>query len=208
MLSGDRITDISSRIYKKYKKSCYFDQDIYLKKIYYPKNNFINKDSLLIKLYSQNRVFGDMNYYMWVKQIINGGFNFSYGSRIHGNIIALQQAIPAYVKIIDARTREICEFYKIPNSIAHPFSEKRDDLYDLYTSLDYSNFNRNYIEKYNNFVNFLSSKNIPNNVGNSDEFLIYLSKLKYYDWIRSSEVLDFKEKIRKKLFFRLFNKIL
>ncbi len=197
MLSASKVQDINKKIYTKYPQSCYFDQDYYLKYMYHPeiiKNNK-NIHPLFKKLYKQNRIFGYMNYIMWKRKILKSNFNFSYGSRIHGNIIALQQKIPAFVKIIDSRTREIAEFYKIPNSIDIDYSEKNQDLYDLYKSLNYEEFNRNYLEKYNNFSKFLLDRDIPNNLGDSENFIEYLNGLNYYDLETDESVQKIKERV-------------
>lgn len=81
--------------------------------------------------------------------------NFAYGQRIHGNIMALLAGIPAFVDVIDSRTREIAEFYHIPNSFDMPFNPKKDDLFELYQTLDFSDFNKNYKDKFTRFQGFL-----------------------------------------------------
>lgn len=88
--------------------------------------------------------------------------NFVYGQRIHGNIMGLLAGIPCFVDVIDSRTREIAEFYHIPNSFDTPFNPKKHDLFELYKSLDFSDFNANYKIKFVRFKKFLSDNNIPN----------------------------------------------
>ena len=155
---------------------------------------------LFARLSRQNRMRGDMNYRMWVRQILDGGFNFSYGSRIHGNLIALQQRIPAYVELISARTREICDFYKIPNSASMPFPKRRKRLFDLYLACDYGAFNSNYAEKYKRFVEFLDSRGLSHNVGESREFFDHLDKLEYYDWLSDENVAKLRERFAPRSF--------
>ena len=45
-------------------------------------------------------------------------FDFSIGTRIHGNIIAILAGVPAMVIAIDSRTRELAEFHHIPYVLA------------------------------------------------------------------------------------------
>ena len=132
-----------------------------------------------MELYKNNRIKGSMHYQPWKNQIIEGKYNFSYGSRIHGNIIALQNNIPAFVKVHDSRTREIAEFYDIPNCMNIKFDEKCDSLYDLYSELDYTNFNKTYQKRYSDFKNFLDKEQIPNLLGNNSNYLNYLASLNY-----------------------------
>lgn len=170
------VEDLDEKLYEDYPQSVFFDQDRYLRSLFLPlsaKNDECLRNDLFIKLYKQGRIRGDINYYPWQKQIIDNGYNFAYGSRIHGNVIAIQAGIPAFVKVIDSRTREISEFYNIPNSLEYRFDESKDSLYDLYKNISYVRFNESYIEKFNNFRNFMlniSGVQIENN-NNFKEFL-------------------------------------
>ena len=170
------VEDLDEKLYEDYPQSVFFDQDRYLRSLFLPlsaKNDECLRNDLFIKLYKQGRIRGDINYYPWQKQIIDNGSNFAYASRIHGNVIAIQAGIPAFVKVIDSRTREISEFYNIPNSLEYRFDESKDSLYDLYKNISYVRFNESYIEKFNNFRNFMlniSGVQIENN-NNFKEFL-------------------------------------
>lgn len=88
--------------------------------------------------------------------------NFVYGQRIHGNIMGLLAGIPCFVDVIDSRTREIVEFYHIPNSFDTPFNPKKGDLFELYRDLDFREFNANYKEKFVRFRKFLRDNGLPN----------------------------------------------
>ena len=184
-LNGYQVSCINSKIYDTYKNSEFFDQDMYLKSLYEPdsvKDIYDKKfNAPFQELYTSNRIKGALNYYVWDKQIKEGNFSFSYGSRIHGNIIALQNEIPSFVKVIDSRTRELVEFYKIPNSIEIPFNEEKDDLYDLYTMVNYDNFNHNIKIKRENFKQFLEKYDIPNCLDNNKGYIKHLSTLKYIE---------------------------
>ena len=211
MLNAHLVSDINEKIYKEFPDSIYFDQDIYFKALYFPSkvkdaHSLIYKNPFK-KLYEENRIQGDMNYYMWRKQIKEGRFNFSYGSRIHGNIIAIQNNIPAFVKIVDSRTRELAEFFDIANSIITMFDEKTDSLYDLYSNLDYNRFNQNFSKKYDAFKTFLDKNKIPNCLDNNQEYLEFLSTLNFWDYrkdanIRAAKKMLIKELEKKKLIYK------
>jgi len=212
MFSGYSVGDVSKAVYRKYSGAAFFAQDRYLKAMYHPEQRLsmpADEARLFDWLYSQDRVLGDMNYWLWVRQVRRGGFNFSYGARIHGNLVALQQRIPAYVEIVSARTREICEFYGIPNSVSMPFRRRRKLMYELYQACDYSGFAANYAEKYGRFVDFLARRGLSNNVGESGAFFDHLDSLPYYDWLADEKITRYKKSMAPRpllgeIFRRLF----
>jgi hypothetical protein len=46
----------------------------------------------------------------WRNFLMENGFSFSFGSRIHGNLMAILAGIPTVVCACDSRTREMAEF--------------------------------------------------------------------------------------------------
>lgn len=111
-----------------------------------------------------------LNYKQWADDIRNSHASFSFGNRIHGNIIALLNEVPAFVDVIDSRTRELTEFYKIPNSSTLKYEYSPDSLYDLYCSLDWKQFNDNYKVRFEAFDQFLKKNNINNTFSNNYEY--------------------------------------
>lgn len=187
--NGEYVSSIPQEWWWKYDHSKFYDQGCYWAELY-------NADDIksynrhlwpFRKVYAEGRLEGDLNYFMWKKSLLDNAFNFSYGSRIHGNIIALQNGIPAFVKVTDSRTREIAECFKIPNSIQIPFDEEQDDLYELYTRCDYTSFSEQRLIKQEEFKNFLGKHGIKNNVGESEKFDAYYSSLDYYDYRNDSD---------------------
>lgn len=195
-LNGSYISNIERRIYDENPMSIFFDQSVYLPELYEPRRikKFERHLYPFGKLYKENRIDGDVNYYLWSKHL-RERTNFSYGARIHGNIIALQNEIPAFVKIIDSRTREICEFFEIPNSIAIHFDEAKDSLYDLYTQLDYTNFNNTRRKHFIEFKSWLDDNNIPNVVGNNQEYKNLIENFEYYDYRKDILINRYKKTI-------------
>lgn len=68
--------------------------------------------------------------------------DFSFGTRIHGNITALQAGTPAFVLTTDLRTQELADYHGIPSA---PFETTiaggRFLAEHLYDRADYSEFN-------------------------------------------------------------------
>lgn len=79
--------------------------------------------------------------------------DFSFGARFHGNVIPLLEGVPALFITIDARTKEMCEYFQFPTIDIKDF-DFNTSIEQLYEMTDYSEFNKNYRELYNRFENF------------------------------------------------------
>lgn len=151
------------RFFFKYPQSIYVCQDEFYKLLYQP-NKCVEKDlnylrtDLFEKLYKENRVALYCEFLAWYNDLKNRELNFSMGSRIHGNVVSLLAGIPAYVDVIDSRTRELSEYFNIPNS---SLPREITDPYELYCSLDYKNFNSNFPELFKTFKKFFTDISLP-----------------------------------------------
>lgn len=95
------------------------------------------------------------------------GYNFSFGERIHGNIMSILVGMPAYLLAIDSRTRELAEYNNIPYLKITDIDNLNDlDIYDLYLKADYTDFNKNYSHNFDKFKTFFDSI-VPNNLLNT-----------------------------------------
>lgn len=168
--NGYYVNDINPKWYDKY-ESVFIDQDIYYRALMFPSavdTSELKKlyGSTFIKLYStvrgiDGRLVTRQDFASWQYYLHMHGVNFSYGSRMHGNMAALISRIPCYLKVIDARTEEMADFYHLPNSLSLPFDEKRDSLYDLYAALDWTDFNQNYQRIFSRFREWLAQNDLP-----------------------------------------------
>ena len=109
--------------------------------------------------------------YEWRNSIINNKCDYSFGSRIHGNIMAILSGIPATVIAIDSRTREMAEFYDIPLVIPEnnsPYTQEQ--FLEFYNNADYSRFNETYNQKYDAFEKFLIENKIVSHINQHNLF--------------------------------------
>lgn len=158
----------------KYSSAEFFDQDKYfhiLNDQEYGKNikelcRIYGYHELEIIAKKKVKLFPDMN--SWMLYLKRNGFNFSYGERIHGNIMAILSGIPAVVNVCDSRTQEMAEFFHIPFVLFERTNKK--DIYELYLEADYSEFVKNYAKKYDGFEKFLSQCNITDSINNKNTF--------------------------------------
>lgn len=84
------------------------------------------------------------------------GFDFSFGTRIHGNIAALLAGTPATVLAHDSRTLELVRFYDIPHRMMSEVTATTDAA-ELYAEADYTAFNANHAARFALFADFLGA---------------------------------------------------
>lgn len=101
----------------------------------------------------------------WWNYLQNSGFHFSYGSRIHGSIMPILAGVPAAMDPQDSRTLEMAEFFEIP-----VIAQDGKSLYELYLETDYSDFNKNFAQKYDAFEAFLISHGIAEKCNSQNPF--------------------------------------
>ena len=189
--------------FTKYQNSYFVDQDKFYRLLYYPQN-LARKDlkflaganNMWYKMYEQNRIkfYGD--YDAWVNELKNLKINFSFGSRIHGNILPILQGIPSYILATDSRVRELAEYFEIP---FEKMPKKLKSLYEYYQMADYTNFNKNFAVKYQKFANFIGKCGLKvspaQNQIDTTRTMLEISlqnreKIRYYNkWCGHSKVL-------------------
>lgn len=119
--------------------------------------------AILLSYGEVHRFYTDCGRYFYsVKDWIDGikGKNdFSIGSRFHGNIAAILSGVPALMINVDKRMKGMNDFYKIPSINIKEFdSEKPIEYYrDL---ADYSEFNKIYAKRYDNFVDYCNRNGV------------------------------------------------
>lgn len=107
----------------------------------------------------------------WRNFMKQKGFNYAFGSRIHGTIMALLSDIPATIVTFDSRTREMAEFFDIPRVQAkHNVSFDRETFCQLYEAADYTRFNQTFREKYELFGRFLTDHGIVTRLNPQNRF--------------------------------------
>lgn len=160
------------KFFKEYPNSIFVCQDEFWRLIHYPQEltwkeiqYLCDYDRNFYNMYNENRVriYGDFQ--SWYYDL-KDHFNFSFGCRIHGNVVPLLAGIPAYVDAFDSRVKELSEYFYIPSG---KIDYDNLDVYRLYSSLDYTDFNKHFIEKYKRFENFFNQRGIK--INNSSTFI-------------------------------------
>lgn len=103
-------------------------------------------------LFRQNRVRFYVEPWPWIADL--RGFDFAFGTRIHGNIAAILAGTPAYVFAHDSRTLELARYFGIPHRLMSQ-APPDVDAADLYAEADYGELNRGHASRFETFRAFL-----------------------------------------------------
>ena len=172
------------QVFDQYPNSIYLDQDELAQVLYFRRPGRYNNTMELVrkrtrysvKLLAENRVRLFYDVPVWLPWFREENISFSCGSRIHGNIAATLAGIPAMVMYRDARTRELAEFFELPNS---PGYDVNKSLYEIYLEADYRKFNEHFADKFRNFENFVVSHGISHDL---EDRSLFERKLMQHSW--------------------------
>ncbi|WP_443062453.1 polysaccharide pyruvyl transferase family protein [Streptomyces sp. NBC_00457] len=97
-------------------------------------------------------------------------FDFSFGSRIHGNIAALLAGTPATVLCGDSRTLELCRYFGIPHRRIDQLPEDpgATDPARLYEEADFAELTGGHQERFERFTGFLDRNGLRNTFTHGD----------------------------------------
>ncbi|NLU78090.1 polysaccharide pyruvyl transferase family protein [Micromonospora sp. HNM0581] len=109
------------------------------------------------QLYREDRIRFFVDTWTWMRYLAER--DFSFGTRIHGNIAALAAGTPAYVLAHDSRTLELARYHEIPHSLL-PDLTPEVDAAGLYAQADYSAFNAGQAQRWDRFASFLERNGI------------------------------------------------
>jgi hypothetical protein len=88
----------------------------------------------------------------WLEHLAQ--YEFSFGTRIHGNIAALLAGIPALLLAHDSRTLELAEYHEIPHRTITSIEDGADAI-SLYAECDWNRLNKAHPDRWDTFASFL-----------------------------------------------------
>lgn len=107
-------------------------------------------------------------------------FDFSFGSRIHGNIAALLAGTPATVLCGDARTLELCRYFGIPHRRIGDVPADLDPA-QLYEEADLRPLMDGHQERFERFTAFLDRNGLQNTFTHGDGGAAYEERVRSLD---------------------------
>ncbi|MBU2605846.1 MAG: polysaccharide pyruvyl transferase family protein [Alphaproteobacteria bacterium] len=106
---------------------------------------------------SHCRLFFDVD--LWSRALEQ--YDYAFGTRLHGTIMALNSGMPAFMIHHDSRTKELCDFAGIPSADAQTF---RLNLNNIRRSIERADFGAYYTRRNINkltYKKFLQSNRLP-----------------------------------------------
>jgi len=105
----------------------------------------------------QNKVRGFINVPSWLEFLKN--IDFSFGSRIHGNIMPILAGTPSFIFVPDARILELARYHNIPHM---PINDIKSDIniLDIYHKTDFNTVHTGHAERFENYIKFLNANGL------------------------------------------------
>ncbi|MFJ6928044.1 polysaccharide pyruvyl transferase family protein [Streptomyces nigra] len=116
-------------------------------------------------MYREDKVRVYIDPVTWIDDL--RGFDFSFGSRIHGNIAALLAGTPATVLCGDSRTLELCRYFGIPHRRIDKLTGEVDPA-ALYEEADFGPLMSGHQERFERFTAFLDRNGLENTFTHGD----------------------------------------
>jgi hypothetical protein len=93
----------------------------------------------------------------WIEDL--RGYDFSFGTRIHGTIAALLAGTPAVVLAHDSRTLELARYFDIPYRLLRDVQPDLDPA-ELYAEADFTALHARHAERFETIVQYLARNGI------------------------------------------------
>ncbi|MER5435074.1 polysaccharide pyruvyl transferase family protein [Streptomyces sp. NPDC002588] len=116
-------------------------------------------------MYREDKVRVYVDPVTWIDDLRE--YDFSFGSRIHGNIAALLAGTPATVLCGDSRTLELCRYFEIPYRQLDQVPADLDPA-ELYEEADFGALTGNHRERFDRFTAFLDKNGLENTFTHGD----------------------------------------
>ena len=113
----------------------------------------IKQDLRAQKNYDVDKAVSFTNIPAWI-DYFKQNVDFSFGSRIHGNVAAILAGVPSVAVPYDRRVLELAEYHNIPYIKVKPLAKVKT-LYDVFEQADFSSVHRGHKERFEHYLDFL-----------------------------------------------------
>lgn len=113
-------------------------------------------------IYAKGREIGFVNVPSWMEFLSQR--DFSFGSKIHGNITAVISGTPAFVFPSDSRIMELARYHNIQHLPADQITEDTN-IFDIYEKADFTSIHRGHKERFYHYLDFLEQNGLEHIFG-------------------------------------------
>ena len=104
-------------------------------------------------LYRQGKGISFVNVPSWLEYLSKK--DFSFGSRIHGNIASILSGTPCYIIVSDLRIKELADYHHIPYMLEKDL-KGNTSIFDLHSRADFSAIYQGHEKRFFHYLEFLS----------------------------------------------------
>ena len=150
-------------------------------------------------IYKEDRGLAMTNVVSWLDFLSKA--DFSFGSRIHGNIAGILAGTPVHILVSDARIKELVDYHHIPHTMI-PDIDENTNIFDIYEKSDFTSILDGHEARFMHFLYFLrvnGIKSIYDKEGNQKHayFDDELKKLEFDPPVHSFAASTMAEKMRR-----------
>ncbi|QLQ40384.1 polysaccharide pyruvyl transferase family protein [Micromonospora robiginosa] len=116
-------------------------------------------------LFVEDKVRMFVDPWTWMSHL--SGFDFNFGTRIHGTITALVSGTPGYLFAHDSRTLELARYFDIPHRIMRDVPADVDAA-DLYAEADYTALTGGHRARFDAITAFLAKHDLGTSFADGD----------------------------------------
>ncbi|MEU4815519.1 MULTISPECIES: polysaccharide pyruvyl transferase family protein [Micromonospora] len=116
-------------------------------------------------LFAEDKVRMFVDPWTWMSHL--SGYDFAFGTRIHGTITALVAGTPGYLFAHDSRTLELARYFGIPHRIMRDVPADVDAA-DLYAEADYTALNDGHKARFETITAFLRKHDLGTSFADGD----------------------------------------
>ena len=157
--SGTNLSKCCSGIYLQDMQNC---ESRIIKAMFFGERIMLSRKELRDIKKGKYRFFSSIN--NWKKDVAQ--MDFYAGLRVHGSMVALNSGVPTVVMNSDSRAREMCEYMNIPY---HPELRYCKDIEKIIEICNYDKMNKEYNQKFDKFLSFLSENQVEIDIFPSNE---------------------------------------
>ena len=103
-------------------------------------------------VYKSGRGVSFVNVSSWLEYLREK--DFSFGSRIHGNIASILAGTPCFIVVSDKRIKELVDYHDIPHILMNDLKDDTN-IFDLYEKADFLTVRRNHEKRFEHYLDFL-----------------------------------------------------